>query len=208
MDQTCHAKLYAIMVSNREFLINATVGGVARGCGRFCKPAWQGPLFECVFAYTNWPLVNVRHVFFRAFSDPGCRYVNKKRQAAQAVGMNICVECLQPTMSESDLQARVQQRAADPHVDGIIVQLPLPRQINRRRILDAVPPQKDVDGLSTHSLALLRRRADRARWLAAVCAGAPAAVLHVLRATGAGAGAARYVIKCNERRRDVFVYSY
>lgn len=111
-------------------------------------------------------------------------YVTKKRQAAQAIGMNICIEHLQQTMSEADLVARVRHRASDPSVDGIIVQLPLPRQLNRRVVLDAVPPHKDVDGLSTHSLALLRSGLTSHAGLPRFVPCAPAAVLHVLKHAG------------------------
>src|SRR5262249_4709285 len=65
---------------------------------------------------------------------------------------------------EADLLALIARLNADPAVHGILVQLPLPSHIKEPVIVDAVAPEKDVDGFGPHSLGLLA--ANRPRFLA------------------------------------------
>ena len=57
--------------------------------------------------------------------------------------------------SEAELLALVAQLNADPAVDGILVQLPLPKQIDPQRVIDAIDPAKDVDGFHPHNVGRL-----------------------------------------------------
>ena len=70
---------------------------------------------------------------------------NKSKQTAEA-GMNSFDHRLPETVSEADLLALVAKLNADPAVHGILVQLPLPAQIDSQRVLTAIDPGKDVDG--------------------------------------------------------------
>jgi methylenetetrahydrofolate dehydrogenase (NADP+) / methenyltetrahydrofolate cyclohydrolase len=70
---------------------------------------------------------------------------NKSKQTVEA-GMRSFDHRLPDTVSESDLLALVAQLNADPAVHGILVQLPLPKQIDSQKVLNAVDPMKDVDG--------------------------------------------------------------
>jgi methylenetetrahydrofolate dehydrogenase (NADP+)/methenyltetrahydrofolate cyclohydrolase len=73
-------------------------------------------------------------------------YVNNKRKACDEVGI-YSEECLLPEdTSEADLLSCIHRLNNDPKIHGILVQLPLPKHINERIILDAVAPEKDVDG--------------------------------------------------------------
>ena len=70
---------------------------------------------------------------------------NKSKQTIEA-GMRSFDHRLPDTVSESELLALVEKLNADPAVHGILIQLPLPRQIDSQRVLAAVDPAKDVDG--------------------------------------------------------------
>ena len=59
------------------------------------------------------------------------------------------------TLSQAELLAEVARLNADPNVSGILVQMPLPKQISEIEVMSALSPQKDVDGLSPTSLGLL-----------------------------------------------------
>ena len=73
-------------------------------------------------------------------------YVRSKGQATAAAGMISGEHRLPATTSEADLLALVAALNADPAVDGILVQLPLPRHIDADRVIAAIDPAKDVDG--------------------------------------------------------------
>jgi methylenetetrahydrofolate dehydrogenase (NADP+) / methenyltetrahydrofolate cyclohydrolase len=73
-------------------------------------------------------------------------YVTSKSRAVVEVGMRPFDFKLSAETSEAELLALVQKLNADPAVNGILVQLPLPPHINPRRIFASVDPDKDVDG--------------------------------------------------------------
>jgi len=73
-------------------------------------------------------------------------YVRTKATMAKEVGIDADVVRLPETVSDAELLAELERLNADPNVHGILVQLPLPAQIDAERVLDAVAPQKDVDG--------------------------------------------------------------
>ncbi len=73
-------------------------------------------------------------------------YVRNKDRAAKAVGLDSQTIRLPETVSESELLRVVTGLNADAAVDGILVQLPLPRQIRPRAVIEAIDPAKDVDG--------------------------------------------------------------
>src|SRR5678815_4277590 len=73
-------------------------------------------------------------------------YVRNKEKAVAEAGMASFPHRLPATTSEAELLALVAKLNADRAVHGILVQLPLPKQINAERIVDAVDPAKDVDG--------------------------------------------------------------
>jgi len=73
-------------------------------------------------------------------------YVRSKGKQTVEAGMNSLDHRLPETVSESDLLALVGKLNADPAVHGILVQLPLPKQIDSQKVLSAIAPAKDVDG--------------------------------------------------------------
>src|SRR5882724_1189928 len=73
-------------------------------------------------------------------------YVGSKAKATKEAGMTSFDHRLPDSVSQAELMALVNKLNADPAVHGILVQLPLPQQIDAQRVLDAVDPGKDVDG--------------------------------------------------------------
>jgi methylenetetrahydrofolate dehydrogenase (NADP+)/methenyltetrahydrofolate cyclohydrolase len=74
-------------------------------------------------------------------------YVRSKEKAAREAGMNSVVVRLPATVSEDEVVRVVEQLDEDPNVHGILVQLPLPDHVDEHRVIEAILPQKDVDGL-------------------------------------------------------------
>jgi methylenetetrahydrofolate dehydrogenase (NADP+) / methenyltetrahydrofolate cyclohydrolase len=73
-------------------------------------------------------------------------YVRNKTRQTKEVGMNSWEHRLAASTSQSDLLGLIARLNADPQVDGILVQLPLPKHIDSSKVLDAIDPAKDVDG--------------------------------------------------------------
>ncbi len=73
-------------------------------------------------------------------------YVRNKDRAAQQAGLRAETVRLPPDASERELLAHVHRLNADPEIDGILVQLPLPGHIVPRAVIEAIDPAKDVDG--------------------------------------------------------------
>ena len=73
-------------------------------------------------------------------------YVRSKGKATREAGMESFEHRLPVETTEQELLALVDRLNADPAVDGILVQLPLPSQIDERRVITSIDPDKDVDG--------------------------------------------------------------
>ena len=91
---------------------------------------------------------------------PSQIYVRNKRKKAEEAGMVSRHVELPGDISQPDLEAAVCDLADDPAVHGILVQLPLPDGLDAERILDLLPPEKDVDGLTERSMGRLLRGRD------------------------------------------------
>jgi len=79
--------------------------------------------------------------------DPASEvYVGSKTRQTLAAGMRSFDHALPASTTEAELLALVHRLNADREVDGILVQLPLPPQIRAERVIEAIDPQKDVDG--------------------------------------------------------------
>ncbi|MCB2107486.1 MAG: bifunctional methylenetetrahydrofolate dehydrogenase/methenyltetrahydrofolate cyclohydrolase FolD [Rhodobacteraceae bacterium] len=88
--------------------------------------------------------------------DPASQvYVRSKQKTATAAGMNSFQHDLPATTSQADLLALVKKLNADPAVNGILVQLPLPKHIDQNVIIQTIDPAKDVDGLHPESAGRL-----------------------------------------------------
>ena len=79
--------------------------------------------------------------------DPASRvYVRNKVRQADEAGLHGVTQALPDTTTEAELVARVRQLNDDPAIHGILVQLPLPSHIDADAVIDAIDPDKDVDG--------------------------------------------------------------
>jgi len=80
--------------------------------------------------------------------DPASHiYIDLKQKAAQEAGMDARDLKLPADMSEDELLATIAELNADDGVDGVLVQLPLPDHIDENRVIEAIAPEKDVDGI-------------------------------------------------------------
>jgi len=102
-------------------------------------------------------------------------YVRMKGKATAEAGMASFAHTLPDTISEADLLELVGELNGDERVDGILVQLPLPRQIDAARVISTIDPAKDVDGF--HPLNQGRLFAG----LEGLVACTPLGCLHLLR---------------------------
>ena len=91
-----------------------------------------------------------------AGDDPASKvYVRNKIRACEETGVrSLFIEC-PASVKEEELLARIRALNADRSVHGILVQLPLPRHVDAERVLEAVSPEKDVDGFHLHNLGAL-----------------------------------------------------
>ncbi|OAI49524.1 bifunctional 5,10-methylene-tetrahydrofolate dehydrogenase/5,10-methylene-tetrahydrofolate cyclohydrolase [Planctomycetaceae bacterium SCGC AG-212-F19] len=88
--------------------------------------------------------------------DPGSQvYVRNKCNACAKAGIQSWKKELPGTATQAELLALVGQLNQDPAVHGILVQLPLPKQIDPRTVLDTINPLKDVDALGAINVGLL-----------------------------------------------------
>ena len=88
--------------------------------------------------------------------DPASHlYVRNKQKACDAAGIYVDEHKLPASTSQADLLALIQNKNADPKVHGILVQLPLPKHIDSKIILEAVSPAKDADGFHPYNLGRL-----------------------------------------------------
>jgi methylenetetrahydrofolate dehydrogenase (NADP+) / methenyltetrahydrofolate cyclohydrolase len=82
-------------------------------------------------------------------------YVRNKQNACKAAGMRGTLLRLPGDVAEAELLATIDALNADPDIHGILVQLPLPPQIDDRKVIERVDPRKDVDGFHPENAGLL-----------------------------------------------------
>jgi methylenetetrahydrofolate dehydrogenase (NADP+)/methenyltetrahydrofolate cyclohydrolase len=97
-------------------------------------------------------------------ADPASSvYVRHKRQACAEAGIESFAFDLPASTGEAELLALVAKLNKDTRVDGILMQLPLPKGLDTNRIMDSVDPAKDVDGLHPLNTGLLAQKRPRLR---------------------------------------------
>ncbi|NVN98361.1 MAG: bifunctional methylenetetrahydrofolate dehydrogenase/methenyltetrahydrofolate cyclohydrolase FolD [Geobacteraceae bacterium] len=88
--------------------------------------------------------------------DPASKvYVSMKEKACADVGIFSDEHKLSVETSEAELLDLIAKLNADPKIHGILVQLPLPKQINTEKVLEAISPNKDVDGFHPYNVGRL-----------------------------------------------------
>ena len=92
-------------------------------------------------------------------SDPASQvYVNSKRKSCEEVGIFSKSYDLPAETTETELLQLIEQLNHDETVDGILVQLPLPQQIDSTKVIEAILPHKDVDGFHPYNVGRLCQR--------------------------------------------------
>jgi len=118
-------------------------------------------------------------VAVRVGNDPASEiYVRNKAKKARELGLEGTELVFAETMSERELLAEIDSLNRDDAVDGILVQLPLPRQIDAKKVIDAIDPAKDVDGFHPINVGLLHL----GRPTLVPCT--PAGVIRLIESTG------------------------
>ncbi len=121
--------------------------------------------------------------------DPASEvYVRNKHRACEEAGMRSAHHGLPAETSEAELLRLVTELGEDDDVDGILVQLPVPDQIDPDRVVAAVDPAKDVDGLTPVNAGLL------AHGMPGLVPCTPSGVMELLRHEGVGLEGAEAVV--------------
>lgn len=111
--------------------------------------------------------------------DPASQvYVNSKRKSCAEIGIESKSYDLPADTSETELLAIIEQLNHDDTVDGILVQLPLPKQIDATKVTEAIVPHKDVDGFHPYNVGRLCQKIPTLR----SCT--PYGVMKLLESTG------------------------
>lgn len=107
---------------------------------------------------SNNPNANLTLATVLIGDDPASKlYVGMKEKRATAIGIHSKHVELAGDISMPQACEEISKLANDPNIHGILIQLPLPKQLDTHRIIDLLPPGKDVDGLSENNLGKLMR---------------------------------------------------
>ena len=128
------------------------------------------------------------HVVLVGDDQASAVYVASKEKAAAEVGMDGRVYRLPGSTSEAELLERVGALNADPSVDGILVQFPVPKQISQTKVIETISPEKDVDGLHPLNVGALWAGAP------ALVSCTPAGCMRLLREAGVKLAGANAVV--------------
>ncbi len=136
--------------------------------------------------------------------DPASHvYVANKRKACEAAGIRSIHHQLAADVGQAELERVVAELDADPEVDGILVQMPLPAGLDADRVLGLISARKDVDGLTAVNAGLLAQgkigvaealEIERGGPPAGLIACTPSGVMEMLRVTGVELEGAEVVI--------------
>lgn len=107
-----------------------------------------------------------------------CVYVKNKIKAAEFVGIKSLSFSLPETATENEVEDLVKILSADRSVDGILVQLPLPKHLNEEKILSMIPAEKDVDGFTAENVGNTTLFKD------GINSCTPAGIMYMLKSTG------------------------
>ncbi len=91
--------------------------------------------------------------------DPASRiYVRNKRSACEECGLISVSHDLPHSATQTELLSLIERLNSDPAIDGILVQVPLPDHIDERAVIEAISPEKDVDGFHPYNVGRLALR--------------------------------------------------
>ena len=102
-------------------------------------------------------------------------YVRNKLKAAEEILIGTSLHLFDNNVTQEELEALISKLNQDKDVNGIMVQLPLPKQIDEKKILNLINPEKDVDGFHPYNVGLLQNNDS-----AAVLAATPKGIIRLL----------------------------
>ena len=82
-------------------------------------------------------------------------YINNKVKSCEKVNIKSIVEKMDESSSQEEVENKIKTLAEDPKINGILVQLPLPKRFDQEKIISLIPENKDVDGLTKLNVANL-----------------------------------------------------
>ncbi len=82
-------------------------------------------------------------------------YVNNKKKTAENLGIKSCVYTYPENITEDELLKKIEELNKDKGIDAILVQLPLPEHISKDKVINAINPEKDVDGITEYNVGKL-----------------------------------------------------
>ncbi len=116
----------------------------------------------------------------RVGEDPASvSYVKKKEKTAAEIGIDSRIILPPVTIPQADLEKLIDDLNADPSVDGILVQSPLPKPLNEQAVFSRIAPQKDVDGFHTVNIGKIAQE-DPTGFVACT----PAGIMELLARSG------------------------
>jgi methylenetetrahydrofolate dehydrogenase (NADP+)/methenyltetrahydrofolate cyclohydrolase len=122
-------------------------------------------------------------------SDPASSvYVRNKKKACEYIGIRSLSYELPEDTSEEELLSLIRQLNSDDSVDGILVQLPVPKHISEEKIIAAISPKKDVDGFNPENVGRLVTGAQ------GFISCTPAGIIELLKRTGIDIAGKRCVV--------------
>jgi len=128
-------------------------------------------------------------VAVRVGNDPASElYVRNKARKAHQLGLQGTELTFDASMREADLLAEINRLNSDGNIDGILVQLPLPPQIDPKKVIDAIDPRKDVDGFHPINVGLLHLGRP------GLVPSTPAGVMRLIASTGTTVAGSRAVV--------------
>lgn len=118
--------------------------------------------------------------FVRVGEDPASvSYVRKKEKTAERIGIESRLYLFPEDVSANELYAKIDELNADPNVNGILIQAPLPKHINETETFNRVAPGKDVDGFNTVNIGKLCQE-DASGFVACT----PAGIVELIKRSG------------------------
>ncbi|GFR41461.1 hypothetical protein Agub_g2149 [Astrephomene gubernaculifera] len=107
-------------------------------------------------------------------------YVTKKQEACQKAGVRTFIRQLPESVTQAQLEAAVAATCGDPRVDGVLIQLPLPRHLSEEAVMEVLEPRKDVDGFHPLNMGRMLMRGRGVRLVPAT----PLGCIELLRRSG------------------------
>lgn len=121
--------------------------------GRLVREKICDSLREKISKFSKKPHLAILQIGSRA--DSGA-YVSQKIQFGESIGAKVTLIQFEESIEAAKLGEEIEALNNNPEIDGVIIQLPLPKHLDASALLEQVSPQKDVDGLTAFQSKLLR----------------------------------------------------